>query len=209
MTSGLCTVVVLSRFRQNVRLEAGLQPSAHPPRTRSGRPFRNQFVNLHDARPTGGTNGLWVLYALTNVAAIYTHYYAFFLVAAQSLYLAVWWLRNGRRRSVVLAGLATQAATVVAYLPWAGFALNRLAVDESYWEGALSLDFVRKTLLSFASGQTVYEAQAQIITIGYLLLLAVGVVALVVRSVPAQRHGDSLTSGPSPLRGEGHLLKEA
>ena len=51
-------------------------------------------------------------------------------------------------------------------------------MDESYWQGPLSLDFVRKTLLAFSAGQTVFEAQAQAIALGYVALLAVGIAVL-------------------------------
>lgn len=177
--------------------------------------------------------GWWALYALANVAAVYSHYYAFFVVAAQGLY-TLGWLVAGWRQSprphppapspntggrgeinrrysaapppsnamketpfppnlggragmggsvaqtlqAALWALLAQLTVLLSYLPWAGFALRRYAVDESYWEGALSPDFVRKTLLTFATGQTVFEAQAQLLTFGFLAMLALGIALL-------------------------------
>jgi hypothetical protein len=167
----------------------------------------------HDGHTTDGSGivpdmAAWALYALINIAAIYTHYYAFFLVAFQALYLIVWWVRTKSPRSLLVPGVAAQAATLLAYLPWAGFALTRYAVDESYWEGALSLDFVRKTLLAFSAGHTVFESQAQVIALGYVVLAALGVALLVVRLGPPapQFWGDSSPesrAAPPPALGAG------
>jgi len=131
------------------------------------------------ARPWANRS-IWAAYALTNIVAIYAHYYAFFIVAFQAMFLAIWWLLAGRPAQTLRQGMAALLATILAYVPWAGFALNRYAVDESYWQGTLSLDFVRKTLLAFATGHTVFEAQAQAITAGYIVLALAGSVALVV-----------------------------
>ncbi len=139
---------------------------------RTARPTDASPAGLH-ARQVGALAAAW---AAVNIVAVYTHYYAFLLVAFQALYLAMAWAQRGRPRPLAVAGVAALSVTALAYAPWAGFALNRYAVDDSYWQGALSLDFVRKTLLAFAAGHTVFEAQAQAITVGYLLLLALGVV---------------------------------
>ena len=159
---------------------------------------------------------VWSAFVLTNIAAVYTHYYAFFLVAFQALFFLLVWatrylpplsatgegrgggsplsaagegrgggspLLTGEGRSggplrQLLIGLAAFAAIGLAYLPWAGYALNRLVADTSYWEGTLALStIVRQTLLAFSTGHTVVESQAQWIAAGYAVLLMVGVVA--------------------------------
>ncbi len=135
-------------------------------------------VDGGDAAQESAAHTGWLLYAIANVAAVYSHYYAFFLVAFQTVFLFLWWLVHGQPGRVLARGVLAQVACILAYLPWAGFALNRYAVDESYWEGTLSLDFVRKTLLAFATGHTVYESQANVITVGYVILVLVGLAAL-------------------------------
>jgi hypothetical protein len=154
-----------------------------------------------------GSPGLWLAFVLTNIAAVYTHYYAFFLVAFQALFFLLVWAARHRpaidRRAKstkpaeagslsqpddlssggqLLVGIAAFTAIGLAYLPWAGYALNRLVADTSYWEGTLALStIVRQTLLAFSTGHTVIESQAQWIAAGYALLLAVGVVAALCR----------------------------
>jgi mannosyltransferase len=141
--------------------------------------------------------GVWIAFVLINIAAVYTHYYAFFLVAFQALFfLLVWAARylpplskmgEGWGGGQLLAGLAAFAAIGLAYLPWIGYALNRLVADTSYWEGTLALGtIVRQTLLAFSTGHTVVESQAQWIAVGYVLLLVVGVVAALCRGAREQ-----------------------
>jgi len=128
-----------------------------------------------DVRASGGAgagNGRWwAVLIVSNIAAVYTHYYAFFGVVAETLFLLI---RPWRRHSLGAAILVA-----ASYLPWAGFALNRYAVDESYWEGMLSPDFVRKTLLAFVAGHTSAENEAQAITMVVLILMTVGLTAFV------------------------------
>ena len=57
-------------------------------------------------RPTASD---WALYALTGVAALYTHYYGIFLLAGQALVLLLY-----RRRGVLACG-----AMAVGFAPWA------------------------------------------------------------------------------------------
>ena len=53
----------------------------------AARPRRRQGAE-HAAGAAGpAAQTLWLLYALTNIAAVYTHYYAFFLVAFQLIFL--------------------------------------------------------------------------------------------------------------------------
>jgi uncharacterized membrane protein len=129
---------------------------------------------------------LWLAFAMANVAAAYTHYFAFFVMAFQGIYLVVWskrirslgkpdfrrvprrfpatadrlarrWMRD-RGWRLLFEGLIAFAAIVFAYLPWVPFMLHRYGADVSYWQGTLKLNEVlRKTLISFSLGETVIE----------------------------------------------------
>ena len=154
--------------------------------------------------------GVWLAFVLTNIAAVYTHYYAFFLVAFQAIFFLLIWatLRlpplsatgegwgggspmpekgEGRGGGSLLTGLAAFAAIGLAYLPWIGYAINRLVADTSYWQGTLALStIVRQTMLAFSTGHTVVESQAQWIAAGYAVLLVVGVLAALCRGAREQ-----------------------
>lgn len=88
--------------------------------------------------------------AALDTAAVYTHFYAWFLVAVQGGWIVLWYWRAPRK---IIPFLAPLALTFLAYLPWLGFVLNRLDADRSYWSGALDVRYVLSTLLeSWATG---------------------------------------------------------
>jgi mannosyltransferase len=135
---------------------------------------------------------LWSLFVLVSVAAVYTHFYAFFILAFQGIY-GLWYLRSrpGRPAAEVAAaspavvrrlaplGLSL-AAVALAYLPWLGATFTRFGADTSYWEGDLPLkQVVTDTFVAFSAGRTATSEEATLIVGGYVLLLATGVMAAV------------------------------
>jgi len=148
---------------------------------------------------------LWAAFALTSVVAVYTHFYAFFVLAFQSLFYLCWWslwARGGlrQRRSTLVSGLLAQAAVVVAYLPWSGFVLRRYGADASYWKGALRIgEVLRKTLIAFSTGHSVLEILAQPIAIGYLLILLTALVVLAVRATRMTHTREAAHTASTPL----------
>ncbi len=123
---------------------------------------------------------LWLAFAAANVAAAYTHYFAFFVMAFQGIYLAAWWWMERRERRLLLQGLAAFAATTLIYLPWVPFMLHRYQADVSYWEGTLKLnEALRKALISFSLGETVFEEVGVRLAVGYgaIALLALAALA--------------------------------
>jgi hypothetical protein len=131
---------------------------------------------------------LWGGYIFVNILAVYSHFYAFFVLAFQAFFLLVWWVVN-RKGDRLLAGLLSQGSVVVAYLPWSGFVLRRYAADVSYWRGELVFtEVVRKTLILFSTGHTILESRAQPIAFlyGALILFGLVIIALYRSSLPAR-----------------------
>ncbi|MEM7345074.1 MAG: glycosyltransferase family 39 protein, partial [Chloroflexota bacterium] len=99
-----------------------------------------------------------ILYALTATAALYTHYFAAFLLTAQGLYALIILFQQGwsttriRDIGIMFGGAA------LLFAPWLTTLLSRLSDDPSYWPGALKLDEAfRKIVISFVVGETVFE----------------------------------------------------
>lgn len=83
----------------------------------------------------------WLFYALVALAALYTHYYALFSVAAQVLFVAGWllWRARGNLRTLVRDPclwhfLCVGAVLGVGILPWEPYFLRQRAqVRASFW----------------------------------------------------------------------------
>jgi mannosyltransferase len=141
--------------------------------------------------------GRWAVtgaaYVLVNAVAVYTHFYAFFVLAFHFLFFVCWWApwSRGRVRErwpTMVGLLVCQAAVVAAYLPWSGFVLQRYGADVSYWQGTLRVgEVLRKTLIAFSTGHSVLEIIAQPIAVGYLLILVAALAALILRAARGSR----------------------
>ena len=140
----------------------------------------SSYLLLRALEGEGKAGFLWGGYIFVNVLAVYSHFYAFFVLAFHLLFLLVWSLKE-RRWTPLAWGLVAQGLVVLAYLPWSGFVLRRYAADVSYWRGELVFtEVVRKTLILFSTGHTILESRAQPIAFVYgaMLLCALVVIAL-------------------------------
>jgi mannosyltransferase len=128
----------------------------------------------------GGTRRWWIAFALANIAAVYTHYFAFVIIAFQFVYCI------GRvlfRRSplAIRPSFLSFAAIVAAFLPWLPFVLSQLGEDASYWRGALKVDeAVRHIFINFTTGESVLEYIAQDMAAAWLVVLLVGLITWII-----------------------------
>ncbi len=122
---------------------------------------------------TWRTLALWTGFTLINVAAIYTHYFALFVLGSQALYvLLVWWGRGFRPARLLLGGLASGVVTALAYLPWLPHLVIRYGADVSYWPGRLKLsEVLLDAVVFFVGGESVPEPVGAVLAIGCGLVL--------------------------------------
>ena len=114
------------------------------------------------------------LYALVAATALYTHYFAAFLLLAHGLYIALILWQRRWPRVLIIQSLQMFGLTVLLFAPWLPTLLSRLGDDPSYWPGALKLDeALRKVLISFTIGETVSEQ-----TGAWLMLIHIGLLVL-------------------------------
>lgn len=143
---------------------------------------------------------LWIAYTLTNIAALYTHYFAAFILLSQALYLFVVWVAaGGRPLHLVLGGLASGIVTALSYLVWLPHLLTRWGADVSYWPGRLKLHEVFvDAAISFVGGESVSEAVGILLVLGYGLVFALCLFALVSQAArDARQAGEGLLDGLS------------
>jgi hypothetical protein len=128
------------------------------------------------------------VFVVANIAAVYTHYFAFVVIAFQLLFVLVSGLRvSGLRLNLKLGTwkplTLSFIAILVSFLPWTPFVIARFGQDASYWRGALKLDeALRHILINFTIGESVLENIAQYISVGWLGVLLIGLLALAIRS---------------------------
>ena len=124
---------------------------------------------------------LWAAYTAANVAALYTHYFALFVLAFQAVYvMAILAVQRFRPLHLLLGSLASALATLLLYLPWMPYLFTRYGADASYWPGKLKLHEVFIDIaLFFAGGESVTEAMGIVLALGTGLVLLVCLLVLV------------------------------
>lgn len=144
--------------------------------------------------------GWWVAYTLTSIAAVYTHYFAFFLLAFHAIYLLIsWWAAGFRPRHVVLGGLASGLSILLAYLPWLPHLLARYQTDVSYWPGQLKLlEIVVDIAISFVGGESVRESTGIILAFSYGLILLLSLASLLQQAAADEENREAEVNGRLP-----------
>jgi len=121
----------------------------------------------------------WAAYLAATLAATYSHYQAFPLIAAQNAVVLAAWRKRPRR---LLAWCCAMLALAIAYLPWALTQLRFLGEHSSGKAYALSLRrlgaIAWQGLQSYALGLTASPRLATAGTLCCLLLAALGAFAL-------------------------------
>ncbi len=167
------------QFRPYPATEGRLRPDFASEQFRggTGTPLGSNFRLPEILR---GLDILWLAYLLATAAAVFTHYYALFVVAAQNAFVIMLWRRNRRG---LRHWLAAQAVLALSYLPWVLAQRGVLGGKASARFNELTLpvlfSIVRKSLVSFSVGTTVEPPLAYYLTLGFLLLAALGLVAAV------------------------------
>ena len=134
------------------------------------------LLRTMEMRELEGNKGKWwAVFIVTNIAAIYTHYFAFVIIAFQLLFTiyCLLFTRHLRITHYVLRIALYFAFIFIAFFPWVPFVIARFGQDVSYWRGDLKLDeALRHILINFTMGESVLESQAQWIAVGWLVCLS-------------------------------------
>jgi len=131
------------------------------------------------------SRGWWLAFVLTAVAALYTHYFAAFLLLAYGLCMLAALLLRLTRGQLQFRAFQAPAGALFAigllYLPWLPAMLTRYRVDRSYWQGALKLgEALRHVAISFTAGapEMMLETAAVRLLPWFGVALAVALLAL-------------------------------
>lgn len=132
----------------------------------------------------------WIAWVVVGGAAVYTHYFAAFLLVGLALAFTIDMLMQetrGPAMKKVQALLLAGAAILLLYTPWLSALFGQLRSDRSYWEGTLKLhEAIAKVAIAFTSGETVFEQDGRRLLAGYAAL-TVAAIALLWRNTPSSR----------------------
>jgi hypothetical protein len=121
-------------------------------------------------------------YLLTATAAIYTHYFAFFLLVALAIAYLLYHVQQGHDSlrptwQAVQPFLLSNLLILLLYLPWLRAMLTRFRIDASYWQGDFKvLEGLHHIALSFTSGETVRQTAATWLLIPFTVLTLLALV---------------------------------
>jgi mannosyltransferase len=123
----------------------------------------------------------YAAYFLATIGAVYTHYYAFFVVLAENLVVLPYLFRH-RQWPAVRRWLLTQGALAAAYVPWIAvqsrFLGGKASARFDEWSLGTALRIAGQTVAAFGAGPAVPSAIAWIVAILFLIAVAAGLVGL-------------------------------
>jgi mannosyltransferase len=123
----------------------------------------------------------WLLYALCAVLMVYTHYYGFFILLAEVVFVAYLFWHGDINRQYLLAWLALQAVVAVAFLPWLPIAIRQVRGGGGAWvaqSGVPGLGALTDTALNFTIGLEVKWYPAPVrraIYVAFAVLILAGI----------------------------------
>ena len=125
---------------------------------------------------------LWTGYVLTTAIALYSHYYAFFVLAAQvSLILAMHW----RKPAHLVRWLTVFTLLAVVYIPWSAAQMSFLGNKASTRYEEYSLAFlgriIWRTIAALSLGLTIRPLLTVYLMPGFLVLLMAGLMRILRR----------------------------
>jgi uncharacterized membrane protein len=112
----------------------------------------------------------WFLYCLFSILALYTHYFAAFIILTQGIWVLTWMLK-GYSKNDLWKWIASTVITGLLFLPWLPTAINQARFHTMTWVESPTIFIIRDTLLRLVFGIAV-------LSLPDLLLWAVLVVVL-------------------------------
>lgn len=128
----------------------------------------------------------WIVYGISAVMAIYTHYYLIFSVAAQALFIILLALKNHGlklkeliKSENIKGAIFAYVITFLLFLPWLPILLKQLSqVEANYWIPAMDRYSIPNTILHIFSGTNIYTSSTNLIVLS-IIFLSVMITALV------------------------------
>lgn len=122
-------------------------------------------------------------FILFSTLGIYTHYYMFFVLAAQGIYLLLF------DRNTLLKSMVLYLVVAILYLPWAQILIAQVSsVSESYWIGTIDKRTHFEALLRILGGEHQNAIRPWLFGLSAGLLL-IGILQHILRRHPSTSSG--------------------
>lgn len=116
----------------------------------------------------------WIPYVLVSSLALYTHYFASFVLLAESLFILSWWLTRRKNRSLA-RWVGAQGAVATLFAPWVPTAVYQARTHKMTWIQPPTARDVRDTLSWVVLGDSGSHWSSSVL-IGGLILVGSAVI---------------------------------
>lgn len=131
------------------------------------------LVRALEAESRRGKLRFWIGFIIVSTAALYTHYYLLFSVAAQALYIFLYFLKT-QRFKILLEGILAYLTIFSLYLAWIPvFLLHLKGVQSGYWIPPMDRWSVPHTLWKIVFGDFGASHLTLVITAAAVFLLVI------------------------------------
>jgi mannosyltransferase len=149
------------------------------------------------------SKGRWGVYALWVGLALYTHYFAVFVMLAHAFLILLWALRT-RERKWLWTWFVVEFVVVLFFAPWLPTVINQMRFHKMIWISAPDVLGLRDTVLTLLVGQGVSLLPSEARWVGLAIILGLLGISLawVIRrwhSAKAWRWGMVLAWGIIPF----------
>lgn len=128
----------------------------------------------------------WGLYIVAVIAGIYTHYYIFFSIAAQALYVVYYLFKHSRQN--LKPAVVSYLIIAISYIPWLKIFFKQLGqVQENYWIPAMNIWSIPCTFYKLNTGAGVNVSESTtLLTLMMIIIIATIIYALIKNKTPAK-----------------------
>jgi mannosyltransferase len=114
---------------------------------------------------------LWILYCFFTVLAIYTHYFAAFIILAQGIWVLIWAWKQQQMRSL-LYWIGSMAVLGLLFMPWLPVAINQTRFHTMTWVDSPTIAIIRDTLLRLIFGIAILSLPGILLWVVTVIILA-------------------------------------
>jgi uncharacterized membrane protein len=114
----------------------------------------------------------WILYCIFSILAIYTHYFAFFLLVGYAIWIVVRFFYRFPKDEF-LKWLVSTFLILLSFLPWLPTAINQARFHSMTWVDSPTASLIRETLLRLLFGIAILSLPE--ILLWVILIVVIGV----------------------------------